>query len=64
MVSPLSFKCCKCYCTFDIAYQTLSQLKVAKVVLKIDSSSWLLCVYSICMYKLNDALIFEHFLLW
>ena len=40
------------------------QFKDAKVDLKIDSSSYLICVYLICMCKLNDALIFEHLLLW
>ena len=40
------------------------QLKDAKVVLKIDSSSCLICVYLICIYKFSDALIFEHLLLW
>ena len=31
------------------------QLKDAKVVLKINSSFCLICVYLICMYKFNDA---------
>ena len=40
------------------------QLKDAKVVFKIDSISCLISVYLICMCKFNDALIFEHLLLW
>ena len=40
------------------------QLKDAEVVLKIDSSSCLVCVYLICISKFSDALIFEHLLLW